>query len=64
MNTSAGPRKTVFGYVNLMLQSKRLDTWPVPALVAKWDHNWMQKWLYIDNQYLAKDNKCWYFLWS
>lgn len=29
----------------------------MPASMEKWERNWMQKWLYINNPYSAEDSK-------
>ena len=39
-----------------MLRPERSDAWPVPASMAKWERNWMQKWFYINNPYPAEDD--------
>jgi hypothetical protein len=43
--------------VNFTLRPERSDAWPVPALMAKWDRSWMQKWFYVDNPYSTEDDK-------
>ena len=57
VQTPEGPRKTIFGCVNFMLRLERSDAWPVPASMAKWDRNWMQKWFYVNNPYSSKDDQ-------
>lgn len=57
VSTPAGPKKTIFGYVSFMLWPECSDAWPVPASMAKWNRNWMQKWFYVDNPYPAEDDK-------
>jgi hypothetical protein len=57
VQTPAGPRKTVFGCVKFMLRPERSDAWPVPASMAKWDRNWMQKWFYISNPYSTENTQ-------
>lgn len=57
VHTLAGPKKTVFGSVNFMLQPERSEAWLVPASMAKWDGNWMQKWFYTNNPYPVEDDK-------
>lgn len=57
VHTPAGPKKTVFGSVNFNLWPERLDAWPVPTSMTKWDRHWMQKWFYITNPYPANNDK-------
>lgn len=57
VSTSAGPKRTMFGCVNFILRPERSDAQPVPASMEKWERNWMQKWLYINNPYSAEDSR-------
>lgn len=57
VHTLVGPKKTIFGSVNFNIRPDRLDAWPVPTVMSKWDRHWMQRWFYINNPFEAGIDK-------
>lgn len=55
--TLAESKKTVFDSLNFSPHTNRMDMWPTPASVLKWERLWMEQWFYHKIPYRTKSEE-------